>query len=179
MQGKALAILAVGAVLFLSACGKPAQPSSDQPETPGEPASAAPEASEAQDSDHKMNEAQAKAALATLPAAYHDADLDDGQSKFALCKSCHTITEGGPDLVGPNLYGVFGRKAGTKPGFAYSEALKATGITWDADQIDRWITDPRKVAQGTKMTYAGMSDPESRRDLVAYLKVATTTKGGD
>lgn len=174
MRVLAFSAAAFGAALMLSACGKPAsQPSGDQPAAPSEPASApaAAPAAEAGPSD-----ADKKAALATLPAAYQTADLDDGESKFAFCKSCHTLTQDGPDGVGPNLYGVFGRKAGTKPGFAYSDALKATGITWDADTINTWITDPRKVAAGTKMTYAGMPDAQSRINVIAYLKVASSAK---
>jgi len=172
MYFRTTAALSLGVVsLLLASCGKPAQPSGEQGSAP-ENASAP-----AAETHKELGEADRKALLATLPAAYHDADLEDGQEKFALCKSCHTAVQGGPDLVGPNLYGVFGRKAGSKPGFAYSDALKVTGITWDADQIDRWITDPRKVAPGTKMTYAGMSDPEARRDLIAYLKVATSGGG--
>src|SRR3989442_14317740 len=166
MRHKALTAVCLGGLFFLTACGKPSQPSADQPAAPSEPASA-PAA--------PLSDADKKAILASLPAAYQTADLEDGQSKFALCKSCHTTAAGGPDTVGPNLHGVFGRKAGTKPGFSYSDGLKATGITWNADHIDHWITDPRKVVPGTKMTHARMTDPKARTDLVAYLAVATAS----
>jgi cytochrome c len=122
-------------------------------------------------------DAQKKKALAALPAAYQGADLANGEAKFALCKSCHTTAPAGPDMTGPNLNGVFGRRAGTKPGFAYSDALKVSKITWDAAGIDKWIANPRADIPGTKMTYLGMENPKDRIDLIAYLKLATTPKG--
>lgn len=114
------------------------------------------------------------ALLATLPAAYQHADLDNGEAKVALCKSCHSLETGGGNGVGPNLHGVFGRKAGSLAGFSYSDGLKATGIVWDAGAIDRWIANPRAVVPATKMTYIGMEDAKDRADVVAYLKVKTS-----
>ncbi|MHB8529482.1 MAG: c-type cytochrome [Caulobacteraceae bacterium] len=121
-----------------------------------------------------LTDAQKKTLLSSLPAAYRNADLDNGQAKFAICKSCHTAVQGGGNMTGPNLFGVFGRKAATVAGFSYSDALKASGITWDAATIDKWITNPKAMVPGTKMTYIGMADPKDRTDLVAYLKVATS-----
>ncbi len=117
---------------------------------------------------------QAKALIATLPAPYNAADLDNGKHKFAQCRACHTTPQGGPNITGPNLWGVFGRKAGSLDGFTYSEGMKAAGWTWDATQIDKWITNPRAVIPGTKMTFFGIQDPKDRVDVVAYLKSETT-----
>ncbi|HEY1751825.1 MAG TPA: cytochrome c family protein [Caulobacteraceae bacterium] len=121
-----------------------------------------------------LSAAQTKALLAQLPAAYQGADLSNGEAKFALCRSCHTTSQGGEDMTGPNLWGVFGRKAGSEPGFNYSDGMKQAGWTWDADRIDTWITNPRGVLPGTKMTYVGMQDPTDRRDVIAFLKLQTS-----
>jgi len=121
-----------------------------------------------------VTDAAKKTILATLPAAYQGADLDNGQAKFALCKACHTVDQGGASMIGPNLHGVFGRKAGSLPGFAYSDGLKAYGVVWDAANIDKWIANPRAAVPGTKMTYLGMQEAKDRIDVVAYLKVASS-----
>ena len=114
--------------------------------------------------------------VAELPAPFNTGDAARGRSLFAVCTSCHTIAEGGADMVGPNLHGVFGRKAASKPGFAYSDALKATGWTWDAAHVDTWITDPNVDLPGTKMTFAGLKDPKDRTDVIAYLMIQTGYK---
>jgi cytochrome c len=123
-----------------------------------------------------MTDEEKKAALAKLPAPFNTADLDNGESKFALCSTCHTVQQGGPNMTGPNLYGVFGRKAATLAGFSYSDALKAAGWTWDAPHLDTWITDPKVAAPGTKMTFAGLKDPKDRTDVIAYLMIRTGFK---
>ena len=114
------------------------------------------------------------AVLATLPPEYRNADLHNGELHFALCRSCHTIVRDGPDMTGPNLHGVWGRRAGSKPGFAYSSALKATGWTWDAPALDHWLTDPRAAVPQTKMSFYGLRDDKDRRDLIAWLRVASS-----
>jgi len=121
-----------------------------------------------------LTDAQKAALVAQLPAAYQGADLSNGEAKFAVCRSCHTLGQGGEDMVGPNLWGIFGRKAGAEPGFSYSDDMKAAGWTWDADRIDKWITNPRGVLAGTKMTFIGLPDANDRRDVVAFLKVQTS-----
>ena len=161
-------VLAIAAVAALSACGKsntvPA--ASDQAVAPSEPASAPAEAT-------GPTEAQ-KALLASLPAPYNTGDIENGKSKFLQCRSCHTITEGGPNMTGPNLFGVFGRKAGTVASFSYSDGLKTAGWTWDAAQIDKWIENPRALVADTKMSFAGLKDAKDRTDVIAYLKVSTS-----
>jgi len=111
--------------------------------------------------------------LAALPAPYNTADLLNGQRQSALCRSCHTLTEGGPNLTGPNLHGVFGSKAGSKAGYNYSAAIRAAGFTWDAARLDRWLTDPKGFLPGNKMTFLGIRDAQDRIDLIAFLKVQT------
>ena len=115
-------------------------------------------------------------ALAQLPEKYRTADLENGKAKFAFCRSCHTATEGGPNGVGPNLWRVFGRKAGTGADFKYSDAVKNAGFTWDAEHIDHWLAKPKDFIPGTKMTFAGLPDAKDRVDLIAYLKSETGVK---
>jgi cytochrome c len=118
-----------------------------------------------------MSEADKAEALAALPAPYNTADLTNGEAKFTLCKSCHTIQAGGANMTGPHLHGVIGRKAGSVDGFRYSDALKASGITWDPQALDTWITKPADMVPGTKMTFPGLSDPKDRIDVIAYVMI--------
>jgi len=148
------------AVLALSGCKKPTMAASSEQSA----SSAAPAGPSAE---------EMKASLAKLPAPYNTADLSNGESKFALCSTCHTLPQGGPNMTGPNLWGVFGRKAGVTPGFAYSDVLKASGWTWDAQRVDTWITDPKVALPGTKMTFAGLKDPKDRTDVIAYVMIRT------
>jgi len=119
------------------------------------------------------NDSEKAALLAALPAPWNAADLDNGRRAFARCRSCHTLTEGGSNMTGPNLYGVFGRQAGTHPGFNYSPAVKAAGFAWDGERLDQWLENPRTFLRGTKMSFAGIPDPTDRRDVIAFLKVET------
>lgn len=113
------------------------------------------------------------ALLAALPAPYHQADLENGRRVFARCRSCHTVTEGGPNMTGPNLYGVFGRPAGRQPKYNYSTAVKNAGFVWDAERLDHWLENPRTFLRGTKMSFPGIPNATDRRDVIAYLKVET------
>jgi len=87
---------------------------------------------------------------------------------FAQCAGCHA-TESGKNLFGPSLAGVGGRRAGSLAGYAYSPALKASGLTWNAKTLDRWLTSPKKTVPGTKMPFNGIQDPKSREQVIAYL----------
>ena len=105
--------------------------------------------------------------LATLLAA---ADPAKGQAVFAKCTSCHSIAAGGANGIGPNLHGVVGEAiAQGRGGFAFSDALKAVGGNWTFDKLDAWLTSPRAFAAGTKMSFAGLSNPEDRAAVIVYL----------
>jgi len=149
--------MASAATLALAACG---QSSTQSDQAPAAPAQATPD--------------QVKTLLAQLPAPYNTGDIVNGKARFTQCAACHTTAQGGPNLTGPNLYGIFGRKAGSVDGFAYSDAMKAAGWTWDAPRLDTWITNPHAVLATTKMSFPGLKDPKDRIDVIAYLKTVTS-----
>ena len=136
----------------------------------------APGSAPAPAAEHEATAAEKQAALASLPAPYNTADIDNGKAKFAMCRSCHTIVEGGANLTGPNLHGVFGRKAGALANYKYSDAVKTAGFVWDAEHLDKWLAEPRTFLPGTKMTFAGLKAEKDRIDLIAYLKLETGYK---
>jgi cytochrome c len=87
---------------------------------------------------------------------------------FAQCMSCHSV-EPGKNGIGPSLHGVVGRKAASLPGFAYSPALRNSGLTWDEATLDKWLTNPMKDVPGTKMIFAGLPDAAKRKEVIDYL----------
>lgn len=97
------------------------------------------------------------------------ADPAKGEAVFKKCVACHTINSGGANGIGPNLYGVLGKAHGHMAGFPYSDALKGVPGNWTFEGMDAWLTSPRKYAPGTKMTFAGLGNPEDRANLIAYL----------
>lgn len=104
----------------------------------------------------------------SLPAFAQDAAL--GEKVFLKCKACHQIGEGARNGVGPNLNGLIGRKSGTVEGYAYSEANKGSGLTWDEDTFREYIKNPKAKIPGTKMVFAGIQKDEEIDNLIAYFK---------
>jgi len=92
-----------------------------------------------------------------------------GKSMFSRCAACHNAVKGGPNMIGPNLFGVVGRKAGNVANFSYSNAMKTSGITWTPDRLDTYLAHPAQVVPGNRMSFAGISDAKQRADLIAYL----------
>lgn len=112
-------------------------------------------------------EAKQEVPLATMMAS---ADPAKGAEVFKKCASCHSINQGGPNGIGPNLWATVGEAiAQGKGGYPFSDALKAKGGTWTFEALNEWITNPRKFASGTKMSFAGLASPEDRAAVIVYL----------
>jgi cytochrome c len=105
------------------------------------------------------------------PAFAAQEESDDGQVAYNnACRTCHSFKEG-DNRLGPTLHGVVGRKAGTVEGFAFSPAMKDSGITWDEATLDKFITSPNQVVSGNKMQpFGGVADAGDRKKIVDYLK---------
>ncbi|KAJ8979773.1 hypothetical protein NQ317_015252 [Molorchus minor] len=98
-------------------------------------------------------------------------DAEKGKKLFQkLCAQCHSIDKGGKSKTGPNLHGIFGKKAGQILGFNFSDALKMMGITWNDDTLNLYLEDPKKLIPGTKKNFAGVKNKEDRKDIIAFLK---------
>lgn len=112
------------------------------------------------------------AAEAEKPIAFYLASADPakGADVFKKCAACHNADKGGANALGPNLWGVLGEPVGAGAhGFNFSDALKSKGGTWDWDNMSEWLHNPKKFAPGTKMTFAGLSKPEDRANIIAFL----------
>lgn len=160
---------------FLAGCGqKPADTASTEETTP---AAASDSQTPASGGDEAEDAAEAAKVLASLPAPFNAADLENGRKKFALCRSCHSIEEGGPNLTGPHLYGVFGRQSASVEGYNYSEAMKKANFTWTPEKLQEYLPDPKVVVPGTKMApVLALKSEKDETDLIAYLMVETGYK---
>ena len=116
-----------------------------------------------------VEEGGAAAAEVPIETLLATADPAAGEKVFAKCAACHSINKGGANGVGPNLWGTVGKPHGHVAGFAYSSALKGKPGNWDWTNLSAWLQSPRRYAEGTKMTFAGLSSGKDRADLIAYL----------
>jgi cytochrome c len=142
------------AAFGLVACG-----GSEQPGGPADSATSAPTA--------------AVEATQDISALMANADIKRGETLYFQCRACHSMNEGGPHKVGPNLWGVFGRKAGEAPGFTYSDAVKNSDIVWSTETISAWLEQPADYLPGNIMVFVGVKKPQDRANLIAYLKANT------
>ncbi|MBS0274052.1 MAG: c-type cytochrome [Proteobacteria bacterium] len=97
------------------------------------------------------------------------ADAENGATVFQRCAICHSNTRGAGARIGPNLFGVVGRKAGTMPDFPYSAAMKKAGFVWTPDKLMAYVQHPQQVVPGNRMAFAGITSKKDAHELVEYL----------
>jgi len=97
------------------------------------------------------------------------ASADVRPAAWGQCAACHTIAKDAPNALGPNLWGVAGTKAGDIKGYEFSPAMKASGLVWDETTLDTYLTNPRAMVPGTKMSFGGIADAAKRKELITWL----------
>ena len=112
----------------------------------------------------------AAAIFAGLSTSAHAQDAAAGEKVFTVCRACHQIGPNAKIAVGPVLNGVVGRKAGTYPGFAYSDSNKNSGLTWTPEELNTYLENPQKVVPHTKMVFPGLKSEQQRKDVIAFLE---------
>ena len=115
-------------------------------------------------------EVEGEGGAAEQPIAVYLAKADPaaGEQVFKKCAACHNADQGGANQLGPNLWGVMGEGVAARA-FPFSDALKSHGGNWDWDTMSAWLANPKKFAPGTKMTFAGLGDPQERANVIAFL----------
>ncbi len=108
---------------------------------------------------------------------YRSADRENGARQALVCKACHSVNEGGPNMIGPALYGIFERRAAKLAGFEYSPAMQAVDFAWTPRALDAWLAQPGRFLPGNRMTFSGVHQQQDRNDLIVYL--LATTAGND
>lgn len=154
-----LYVSSVALGLLLAACG--GNDSADQAITTAENGGSA------------ASEGTAQPALEDISGLLASADVDRGKTLFFQCRACHSLTEGAAHKVGPNLHGMFGRKAGVAEGFAYSDVLKNSDIVWNTENMNEWLARPSQFLPGNLMVFVGVKKPEDRASLIKFLQQAT------
>jgi len=118
------------------------------------------------DEGQKAAPKEAEQPIETLLAK---ASVEKGQGTAKQCQACHTFEKGGPNRVGPNLWGIVNRPRASEAGFNYSAAMKGKGGNWSYEELNKFLANPRGYIPGTAMTFAGLSRPEQRADVIDYL----------
>lgn len=105
---------------------------------------------------------------------YAAASQSRGEKQARICMACHSLKKGGPNMIGPALYGFFGTEVGTRSGFEYSVVMRNAGFTWTPEALNAWLAQPGRFLPGNRMTFAGVSKQGDRDDLIAYLLAVTS-----
>ena len=119
-------------------------------------------------------EAKPEPVLAMLASA----DAAKGEQIAKVCATCHNFTKGGPNMIGPDLYGIVGRAKGGHEGFAYSDGMKKKGGNWTMSDLNHFLWKPKWFVEGTKMSFIGLKKPEDRAAVIAYLRTLSDSPAG-
>ena len=155
----------------LAACGNGETAGGDAPAANPEPTTPGAENATPPDSPRSQD-------FSALPPPYNEASYSLGRRTFKLCGSCHTLKQGAQNLVGPNLYGVIGREAGSLDGFNYSPTLQKADFTWTPAKLEEWLSNPRDFLPGNNMTFSGVHRPNDRHAVIAYIMSETGYAAG-
>ena len=112
--------------------------------------------------------------LATEP--YASANRTRGKGQAQICRACHSLEQGGSNMIGPALHGFFGRQVGSRDGFEYSAVMRNADFVWTPAALNAWLAQPGQFLPGNRMTFAGVLRQGDRDDLIAYLLEATTAE---
>ena len=107
-------------------------------------------------------------------AQYGGADQENGAIQAHMCRACHSFDKGGPNMIGPALFGFFGTRAGSREGYDYSSVMQNASFVWTPRALDGWLAQPGRFLPGNRMTFAGVMRQSDRDDLVAYLLARTS-----
>lgn len=171
----------LGAFLTLTpAADVLAQQASPQPAATQQPGTLQPGAQQPSAQPTAMQPPGAQPAAVQQPGAQQADEPPPGQRTLNLCRACHTINQGQRTLIGPNLYGVFGRRAASIEGFRYSANMRQlgeTGHTWSDETLRPYLTNPKAVAPQGAMSFPGIPDEQELKDVIALLKKVTGGSG--
>ena len=120
-------------------------------------------------------ESAASSESGDIMALFASANAAEGAKIFKKCAACHSITEGGANKIGPALWGVLGRPAGTVPGYKYSKAMAAHGKNWSFEEMNGFLIKPKDWIKGTKMSFAGLKKAKERAAVILYMNENTNS----
>ncbi len=111
--------------------------------------------------------------ISSMQQVWAAGDPVKGAQIFKKCATCHTMQVNEPNKVGPNLHGLFGRKAGSIASFSYSQAMRSSGVTWSEETLMKYLENPKALVPGNKMPFPGLKSEQDREDVISYLKQVT------